>query len=79
MYKIKIAVRKEFFFKKIGFKPRLKRFLIERMLSRKLFWTLGAETEKGLSFVRLQNSKVTRIQTYSREQPESSGQRELGF
>ena len=36
MYKIKIAVRKEFFLKKIGFKPRLKRFLIERMLSRRL-------------------------------------------
>ena len=37
MYKIEIAVRKEFFLKKIGFKPRLKSFLIERMLSRKLF------------------------------------------
>ena len=37
MYKIKIAVRKDFFLKKIGFKPRLKSFLIERMLSCKLF------------------------------------------
>ena len=37
MYKIKIAVGKEFFLKKTGFKPRLKSFLIERMLLRKLF------------------------------------------